>query len=82
MTKVLSTIAGMKNYLSFWLTLISVVGVLVAHFVLGTDIELLLPTILGIYITNRTAGKVSAHMASAKDPQSDTDSLIKSVDDK
>jgi len=82
MIKFFGSLAGMKNYLSFVLTLISILGIFAAHFVRGTDIEILLPTVLGIYVMNRTASKMSAHLAASRDEKADTGEVIRQVDDK
>lgn len=67
----------LRDNRSFLLTFISTVGVLILGY-RGTDIAILLPTILGLYITNRSAQKVSAHWATSKNP--DCHDAIKSIE--
>ena len=73
------SIKAIKNYLSFQLTLICVVGSLYLGYTNGIDLTLLLPAILGIYVTNRTAEKVSTHWAASKDPTADTEKVIEMI---
>jgi hypothetical protein len=80
--KIYNTFAGLSMYLSFILTAVSIVGFFVLAFYKGTDIEIAIPTILGIYITNRTAVKFSAHKAAIADEAVNTTQIISSTDDK
>lgn len=82
MSRFFASAAALKNYLSFWLTFISIVGVLAAHYTKGTDIQVLLPTLLGLYLGARTFTRTSAHMAATKDEKSDTKAIIEAVDDR
>lgn len=72
----------MRSYLSFVLTLISIIGVLAAHFVRGTDIELLLPSVLGIYVLGRTSERVMTVKSASQDEHSNAVDAIKAMDGK
>ena len=80
MTKIFASAAAIRNYLSFILTLICIAAAIVAHFVRGTDIEILLPTLLGLYLGARTVTRTSAHVVAGKG--SDAKAIIESVDDR
>jgi len=82
MSKWLTHVGAIRNYLSFILTLISVLGVLLAHFMLGTEIEILLPAILGLYLGTRTFNKAGEYKAATNDEKADTKAIIESVDDR
>jgi hypothetical protein len=70
---------SLKNYLSFWLTFLCILGALGLAYTKGLDITMLLPSLLGIYITNRTAEKASAHWAASKDQSADTEKVIEMI---
>lgn len=72
----------MKNKLSFLLTFISVIGVLLLAWFKNVDIQVLLPSVLGIYIVGRTTTNVSTAWAASKDPQADTLKVCEMVDRK
>jgi len=52
----------LKSYMTALLTLISICGILALAFIKNVDIQILLPTILGIYVGGKTTQKVSAHI--------------------
>lgn len=72
----------MKNKLSFILTLLSIVGVFVLAWYKNIDIQMLLPSILGIYVIGRTTSSVSTTWAASKDPNADTLKAIEMIDKK
>lgn len=74
-----SNFSVMKNYLSFLLTLISILGALGLAYFKGVDITSLLPTLLGIYIVSKTTEKSNMIWAASKDPQSNTQEVIKEM---
>lgn len=70
----------MKNKLSFLLTFISVIGVFVLAWFRNINIEIMLPSILGMYILGRTTSNVSNVWAASKDPNADTLEAINKED--
>ena len=72
----------MKSKLSFLLTLISVIGIFVLAWFRNIDIQVLLPSVLAIYIVGRTTTNVSTAWAASKDPQADTIKACEMVDKK
>jgi len=80
--KMLHSVSGVKNYLSFFLTLISIVGVLLLAWFKGIELDLLLPSLLGLYITGRTVEKSSAHWSASKDSAANTEKVIEMVSGK
>jgi heme O synthase-like polyprenyltransferase len=69
-----------KPYATFLLALISIVGSLVLAFAKNTDITVLLPTLLGIYIGAKAGVTANSHWAASKDSNADTSSVIKDTD--
>lgn len=72
----------MKNKLSFILTLLSIIGVFVLAWYKNIDIQVLLPSILGIYVIGRTTTNVSTTWAASKDPSADTLKAVEMIDKK
>lgn len=72
----------MKNKLSFILTLLSIIGVFVLAWYKNIDIQMLLPSILGIYVIGRTTTNVSTAWAASKDPDADTLKAVEMIDKK
>ena len=72
----------MKNKLSFILTFISVVGVLVLAWYKNIDIQVLLPSVLAIYIAGRASTNISTTWAASKDPAADTVKVCEMIDKK
>jgi hypothetical protein len=72
----------MKSKLSFILTFISVIGIFVLAWFKNIDIQMLLPSVLGIYIIGRTTTNVSTAWAASKDPQADTLKACEMIDKK
>jgi uncharacterized membrane protein YadS len=70
----------LKQSLSFVLTFIALLGVLALAWFKDVDVQMLLPSILGIYIVGRTTHKVSAVWAASKDPNADTHKAIETFD--
>ena len=71
----------LKDNRGFVLTLICICGSLVLKSQgRDLDLDILLPSILGIYITGRTSEKVSAHINSRLDPDADLADVIKTLD--
>lgn len=70
----------MKNKLSFILTFISVIGVLMLAWFKNVNIDLLLPTILATYILGRTSTNISTVWAASKDPKADTIRAAQMID--
>jgi len=81
MDKVFQNVRLMRAYLGFILTFISVLGCLALAWHKGVDIEFMLPTILGIYISGKTLERASAVVAASRDPKADTNQLVKDMDD-
>jgi hypothetical protein len=72
----------MKSKLSFILTFISVIGIFILAWFKNIDIQMLLPSVLGIYIIGRTTTNVSTAWAASKDPQADTIKACEMIDKK
>ena len=72
----------MKNKLSFILTLISVIGLLALAWFKNVDLQMLLPSVLGIYILGRTTTSVSSAWAASKDPHANTLEALQIIDKK
>ncbi|MEM4379361.1 MAG: hypothetical protein QXL01_01560 [Thermoplasmatales archaeon] len=79
--KVLQNVRLMRAYLGFLLTLISVMGCLVLAWFKGTDIEFMLPTILGIYISAKTVERTTAVWSASRDSKADTRAILRDMDD-
>jgi len=69
-----------KDNRSFILCLIGTLGTLFLAYTKGIDIELLLPTIIGIYVTGRTSQKISAHYNARQDTDADVVDIIRILD--
>jgi len=78
--KTVNSLAGMKNYLSFFLTLICIVGSLALAWFKGIPLDMLLPSLLGIYVLGRTGQKGMAYFAASKDETADTRAVIQDLD--
>jgi hypothetical protein len=72
----------MKNKLSFILTFISVIGIFLLAWFKNISIEMLLPSVLGIYILGRTTTNVSTAWAASRDPNADTLKACELIDRK
>lgn len=72
----------MKNKLSFILTLISLIGVFALAWSKDLDIQMLLPSVLAIYVLGRTATSVSSVWAVSRDPAADTMKAVEMMDKK
>jgi hypothetical protein len=70
----------LKDNRSFLLCLIGTLGVLGLAYTKDTNIDLLLPTVIGIYVTGRTSQKISAHYNARHDEDADVVDIIKSLD--
>lgn len=70
----------LKPYATFILTLISIIGSLVLAFSKNTDISVLLPTLLGIYVGAKAGVTANGHWAASKDKEADTTSVIEKTD--
>ena len=73
--------ASLKEFSTFILTLISILGILLLGVLNGTDVSGTIPTILGIYIGGRSVVKSSAHWAASKDPNADTKAVVDATND-
>lgn len=69
-----------KDNRSFILTFICISGSIALAFKKDVDLSLLLPSLLGIYVTGRTSEKVSAHFNARKDEDADLADIIKTLD--
>lgn len=78
---ILKNVKLMKAYLGFILTLISVIGCLALAWFKDYEIEFMLPTILGIYISAKTVERTTAVWSVSKDSKADTRQIIKDMDD-
>lgn len=72
----------MKNKLSFLLTFISVIGIFLLAWFKDVDIQVLLPSVLGMYILGRTTTNVSTAWAASRDPGADTLKAVEMIDKK
>lgn len=61
-----------KKIMQYTLAVASVLGLLALAWFKGTDISLMLPSILGLYWGGHTAQNISAGWALSKDPNADT----------
>jgi hypothetical protein len=77
--KLFSNFSVMKNYLSFLLTLISILGALGLAYFKGVDVSSLLPTLLGIYVVSKSTEKSAMAWAASSDPKADTGEVIKEM---
>ena len=75
-------LARLKTELSFVLTFISIIGSFALAFIKGTDVNTLVPTILGIYITNRSAQKMTSVLAASRDPNASTEEVVSMLEGK
>ena len=74
-----SNFSVMKNYLSFLLTLISILGALGLAYFKGVDVSSLLPTLLGIYVVSKATEKSSMVWAASKDANANSGEVIKEM---
>lgn len=72
---------NIKPYMTALLTLISIVGILALAFIRDVDIQILLPTVLGIYVGGKTTQKVSAHINARGDTVANTEHVIDKLDE-
>jgi heme O synthase-like polyprenyltransferase len=79
-----STIADIANWVArngpFVLTAVCVVGTMVLAVFKDSDVNTLLPTILGIYMAQKGSQAVSAHLAASKDEKCDTAQVIRDLE--
>jgi uncharacterized membrane protein YfcA len=66
----------------FFLTLISIVGLIALAFYKDIDITMALPAVLGLYLGAKTSEKASAHFAASRDPSCNTAEVIAAVTEK
>lgn len=68
-----------RNILGWLLCAGSLVGVFALAFTCekGVDLTLLVPAILGVYISGESVKRVGTVMAAAKDPNADTEDVIR-----
>lgn len=69
-----------QTRLGFVITLVSVVGLIGLAWFKGVDITMALPTVVGLYLTGRTASAVSHVWAASKDPNADTAEIVKELE--
>jgi len=77
MWKTLIESVNLRLYATFILTFISIIGALGLAYFKDVDIVVLLPSILGIYVSGQSVGRVSAQWAASKDGTADTQQVIK-----
>lgn len=65
-----------KDNRAFTLCSVALLGSLALGFVKDLDVNLLIPAILGIYITGRTTEKVSAHYNARQDVDADVEKIV------
>lgn len=66
---------------AFVLTSMCILGTLAGKFLgLVADVNTLLPTLLGLYLSQRAGRAVSAHWAVSKDPNANSVELIKELE--
>lgn len=79
MKRVALSLAAVRNYLSFFLTLLCIVGVFGLAYFKGTDVTTVLPLLLGIYVGGRTTQKAVEIASASRDPNCDTIEAIKTI---
>jgi hypothetical protein len=72
----------LKNNLSFVLSLVATLGLLVLAFFKDVDISMTLPAIVTGYVLGRAGNKASNVWAASKDPGADTINAIEKTDGK
>jgi hypothetical protein len=82
MIRLVKEVFTMKNKMSFILTFISVVGCLLLAWFKNVNIEIMLPSILAIYIIGRTTAAASNVWAASRDPSADTIKAIERYNEK
>jgi len=70
-----------KEFSSFVLCLVSLLGLFLVSLINNIDITGTIPTVLAIYIGGRSVVQSSAHWAASKDPNADTQAVIKVTND-
>jgi hypothetical protein len=71
-----------KNKLSFLLTFISVVGLFLLAWFKNVDVQIMLPSVLGVYIVGRTTTNISSAWAASKDTNANTVQAIQILNEK
>ena len=61
-------------------TLIAIMGTMILAFYKDADVNSLLPTLVGLYLGQKTSTSISAHFAASKDPNCDTREVIKDTE--
>lgn len=69
----------MKHYLSFMLTLVSILGLFALAWFKDVEITAVLPIVLASYIGARTIEKTVSISAASKDPNADTRQVIRDI---
>ncbi len=70
----------LKHHLSFILSLIATVGLLALAWFKGTDISIMLPTIVTGYVIGRAGLKASHAWSASRDPAADTKAVIEKLE--
>jgi len=64
----------------FVLTFVAITGAMILAVGKDADINMLLPTLLGLYLGTKGGTSISAHWAAMKDPDADTSQIIREVE--
>jgi hypothetical protein len=72
----------LKTKLSFIVTLVAIVGLLIVFYFKGTNVAMEITTIVGIYVVGRNAASISHGWAASKDPNADTKATIEKLEEK
>lgn len=76
----LKSFAQMRNLMSFYLTLFSLIGCFALAFSRGVDIMNTVPVLLGIFVTAHTAERVNAVRSAMNDTDCDTHQVINELE--
>lgn len=79
MSKIINTLAKMRAYFGFFLTLVCILICGYVAIMKDTNVVTYLPMILGTYLGARAMEKSSHVWAASKDPTADTAEVIKSL---
>lgn len=82
MTQFFKTLAALRTYLGFVVTMVSLLGLFILGFNGKADVNSTVPIIVGIYLGARMGSQISAHAAAAKDETCDTMAVVKEMNDK
>lgn len=77
-------VKGVANWMAhngpFVLTLMAMVGTMVLAVFKDSNVNTLLPTLLGLFLGQKASTTVSAHLAASKDPGCNTAQVIRELE--